>query len=323
MSSRLREIASSALGRFGIPGIANVHILAPSAGGAGAQYWEPAAHGVSPLYHTSLTAALGLMTTGRNDTLLVTPDAHPQAAAIDWNKNSTHLVGMVPPGRMNMRSRLTPTAATVTLLTVSGYGNLIETLYIPAGYGATDITPVKITGERNSLINCHILPALATALDGATSIPLTISANEFFAKDCVIGGDTVAWTAGAALSLYGAADRSCRAIFENCTFIMNADAADPFFIKTFAGMGSGVAIFKGCHFINIGTSLTYAIDGAGLGNAKLFFDSGCTFAGVDDVVAAGYESSVWLGGSNTPINQVTGGASVALFNGLACHPDVS
>jgi hypothetical protein len=235
------------------------------------------------------------MTTGRNDCLLVTPDAHPQAAAVDWNKNSTHLVGMCAPGRLNMRSRLTATAATITLLTVSGYGNLFANLYIPAGVGSTDITPVKVTGERNSLVNCHILPALATALDGATSILLTVAANEFFAKDCVIGGDTVAWSAGAALSLYGASDRSCRAVFEDCIFIMNADAADPFFIKTFAGMGSGVAIFKNCQFINIGTSLTYAIDETGLGNAKLYFDSRCSFAGVDDIVSDAAKANIFIG----------------------------
>lgn len=323
MSSRLREIASSCLGKFGIPGLANMHILAPAAGGAGYQYWEQFAHASSPSFHTDIETALGLMTTGRNDALMVTPDAHPQADNIAWNKNLTHLIGMCAPALMNQRSRITQSAGIAELLTVSGYGNLIANLYFPYGTAATDIKLLNVTGERNSFINCHFLPTLATALDDAGFILADIACNEGYFENCVFGGDTVAWTNGANIRLYGAADRSCRVNFRNCLFIMNADNAQARFILTVAGMGAGIVTFENCKFLNIGTALDYAINGAGLGNADLFFDAQCTFVGVTDIVEVGKEANVWFGGINVPVGQSASGDLVALFNGLACHPDVS
>jgi hypothetical protein len=223
---------------------------------------------------------------------------------------------------MNQRSRITQSAGIAELLTVSGYGNLFANLYFPYGTAATDIKLLNVTGERNSFINCHFLPSLATALDDAGYILADIACNEGYFENCVFGGDTVAWTNGDCVRLYGAADRSCRVNFRNCIFLMNADNAQVNFLSTVAGMGAGVVTFENCKFINIGTSLTYAIDGAGLGNGQLFFDNQCTFVGCTDIVAVGQEAYVWFGGINMPINQVNT-ASVALFNGLACHPDVS
>lgn len=324
MSSRLRDIASSALGRFGIPGIADVHICADSDGGAPYQYWEQYCKGIQNFFHTDITTALGLMTSGRNDTLLLTPDNHTQAASVTWNKNMTHFVGMFPPAMMNQRSRIGHSVTVDPLLTVSGYGNLLANLYFMYGLAnATDLTALVLSGERNSFFNCHVLPANATPLDEAGFDLVEVNCNESYFNNCFFGGDTVAWTNGDMLRLYGATDRSCRAVFDDCLFVMKADNAQVNFIETVAGMGAGIAFFRNCQFVNIGTSLTYAIDGAGLGNGQLYFDNRCSFAGVTDIVASGYENYVWFGGVNTPINQVTGGASVALFNGIACHPDVS
>jgi len=296
MSSRLREIASSALGRFGIPGLADVHILAPSAGGAGYAYWEQFAHSNTQSFHTDIETALGLMTTGRNDCLLVTPDSHPQADTVTWSKNMTHLIGMFPPALMNQRSRIGHSVTVDPLLNVTGYGNLIANLYFPYGLAnATDLTALKIDGERNSFINCHILPTDATPLDSANFDLVEVNCNEGYFKDCYFGGDTVAWTNGDMIKLYGATDRSCRVVFDDCIFVMNADNAQVNFIETVAGMGAGLVVFRNCQFINIGTTLTLAIDGAGLGNAKLFFDSRCSFWGCTDVVAAANEASVIWG----------------------------
>lgn len=324
MSSRLREIASSALGRFGIPGIADIHVLAPSAGGAGFSYWEQFCHGNRNHFHTDLEIALGLMTTGRNDTLLVTPDSHPQADAVTWDKNMTHLVGMFPPAMMNQRSRIGHSVTVSPLLTVSGYGNLIANLYFPYGLAnSTDLNLLTVSGDRNSFINCHFLPSDATPLDEANFDLVTLNCGEVYFKSCYFGGDSVAWTNGDMLRIYGGSDRSTRAIFEDCIFVMYADNAQVNFIETVAGNGRGTCIFRNCQFINVGTSLTYAIDGAGLNSQQLFFDNRCSFAGVTDIVALAGENYVWFGGINTPINQATGGATVALFNGIACHPDVS
>ncbi len=296
MSSRLRDIASSALGRFGIPGIADVHICADSDGGAPYEYWKDLCHGNQNNFHTDIETALSLTTTGRNDVVLLTPDSHTQADSITWSGNMTHLVGMFPPAMMNQRSRIGHSVTVDPLITVSGYGNLLANLYFMYGLAnATDLTLAVISGERNSFMNCHFLPSNATPLDESGFDLIEVNCNEGYFKNCFFGGDTVAWTDGDMIRLYGAADRSCRVVFDDCLFVMKADNAQVNFIETVAGMGSGVAIFRNCQFINIGTTLTLAIDGTGLGNGKLYFDSRCAFAGVTDICTNTKDTNIYCG----------------------------
>lgn len=296
MSSRLREIASSALGRFGIPGLADIHICADSDGGAPYAYWKDRCHGLANNFHTDIETALSLCTSGRNDVVLLTPDNHTQADAVTWNKNMTHLVGMFPPAMMNQRSRIGHSVTVDPLFEVSGYGNLIANLYFMYGLAnATDLTCLKVSGERNSFFNCHFLPSNATPLDQGGFDLVEVNCNEGYFNNCFFGGDTVSWTNGDMIRLYGPTDRSCRVIFDNCLFVMKADNAQVNFIETAAGAGSAVTIFRNCQFINIGTTMTLGIDGAGLGNYKLYFDSNCCFYGCTDVVAAAYESNIIWG----------------------------
>jgi hypothetical protein len=57
-----------------------------------------------------------------------------------------------------------------------------------------------------------------------------------------------------------------------------------------SGCGEGLALFRGCTFINIGsTAMTLGITGTGLGNFKMHFDHS-TFVGATDVVAAAQEA---------------------------------
>jgi hypothetical protein len=321
-TTRFREIASASLAGIGIVGAADIHLLTTSAQ-AGDAYWEGVAR--SPFYHpdTDLTTAHALMTSGRNDVMLVTPDSHPTAAAITWSKNMCHLVGMYGPAMQNHRSRIGHSVTVSPLLTVSGSGNTIANLYFPYGLAnATDLNLLTVSGPRNSFINCHFLQTDPAPLDVSTFKLIDLQSSETYFKNCYFGGDTVAWTDGTMVN-FGAQAAPPRVVFENCLFVMNADNAQVTFLKTVAGLGRCTIAFKNCQFLNLGTSLTYGIDGTGLGNAKMIFDNNSFFAGVTDVVAAAGESSVWLAPANTPINQATGGATVALFNGLANHPDVS
>ena len=315
MSSRLRDIASSALGRLGIPGIADVHICADADGGAPYSYWEQYCHGNQNFFHTDIETALGLMTTGRNDVLLLTPDNHTQGDSITWNKNMTHLIGMFPPAMMNQRSRIGHNANFSKLLDVTGYGNLFANLYFMYGRGnAANLNCLTVSGERNSFMNCHFLCGHATEADTATFKLIDIRCNEGYFKKCVFGQDTIAWGATDLMQLYGAADRSCRVIFEDCLFILKQDAGgDGNFISTVAGMGAGVAFFLNCQFVNIGTAMTLAIDGTGLGNAKLYFDSRCAFANVTDICTNTKDTNVYCGFDY--------GASADSSNLIAGFPD--
>jgi hypothetical protein len=189
---------------------------------------------------------------------------------------------------------------------------------------ATNLVGLSVTGARNSFIRNHFLPAHATELDEANYRLVSINASEQYFEKCTFGSDTVAWTNGAMLQLGASGDGGPpRSFFRDCVFYMNADNAQVAFIDAaLAGLGGGLAYFSNCHFINLGSSLTYGILGAGLSNFKLFFDMNCTFAGCTDVVASTYEAYVLCGGVNMAINQVNT-ASSKLFNMLATNPDVS
>lgn len=296
MSTRLREIASSALGRFGIPGIAEVHVCADSDGGAPFAYWTDLCHGNTNNFHTDIETALSLCTSGRNDVVLLTPDNHTQGDAVTWDKNMTHLVGMFPPAMMNQRSRIGHNANFTTLFTMSGYGNLMANIYFMHGRGnAANLNCLTVSGDRNSFINCHFLPANATELDQANYDLIRLNCGEVYFNNCFFGGDTVAWTNGDMIRLYGATDRSCRAVFDNCLFVMKADNNQVNFIETVAGAGSALTVFRNCQFINIGTTMTLGIDGTGLGNYKLFFDSRCVFHGITDICTNGKDTDVICG----------------------------
>ena len=266
---------------------------------------------------TAITKALAAATSGRNDVINLSPDSHSIGAAIDWNKNMTHLIGMYPESMMNQRSRIGMTTTLANMLTVSGYGNLLANLYFMYGTdAATDLNLLSVTGDRNSFHNCHFGgPMHVTPADEATFNLVNLACGEVFFKNCTFGIETVLWTDGDMLRFYGASDRSLRAIFENCIFLMRADNNQVNFITTVAGMGNGFAIFKNCMFLNMGTALTLGIDGTGVGTAfKTIMDINTTMVGVTDVIAAANEATVFMGHGNF----LTG---AAIDNGLAASPD--
>lgn len=293
MKQRIKLLAAS-LANI-VPGIGEVHLCARSGAYQPYSYWTDL---VDPdRAHTSIITAESKMTTGRNDVLLLTPDSHSQAAGITWDLNCSHMVGMVPQMMMNQRSRIGHSANFATLLTVSGYGNSFHNLYFMWGRGnATNLNCLTVSGERNAFHNCHFLCGNATEADTSGFDLVRLNCNEVYFKNCYFGNDTIAWGAVDLIRMYGAADRSIRAVFDDCIFVMNQDAgADGNFIETVAGQGEGISIFRNCNFLNTGTEMTLAIDGAGLGNGVLFFDKGCSFYNVGDVVAAAYESYVISG----------------------------
>jgi hypothetical protein len=276
----------------------------------------------------TLTKALSLLTANSGDIVYVlgATTSVAQAAVMDWNVNLCHVAGEGQPGFWNQRSRIEQTAAFAgPMLTVSGYGNSFRNLYFMTGYTSdTGYTSISITGGRNTFQRCHFLPQIAASMDQSTYRLVSVNNSEQSFIECFIGGDGATMSAGALLQLGATGDGGPpRAIFKDCVFFMKSDAAGAFFIDTgLGGLGTGWGIFLNCHFLNLGTSLTYAINGAGLNNYQLYFDNKCSFVGATDIVALGQENYVWFGGVNMPINQVNT-ASVALFNGLACHPDVS
>lgn len=314
MKQRIKQLAAG-LGEM-VPGIGEIHMLTRSGAYQPYSYWTDL---VDPdRMHTSLVTAESKMTTGRNDVLLVTPDLHTQAAAVTWDLNNSHLIGMSPKMRMNMRTRIDHNANFAPLLTVSGEANSFHRLYFMYGRdSATNLNLLTVSGNRNAFHYCHFLVQATTEPDTAGFDMIRLNCGEGYFYKCVFGMDTIAWGATDMIRIYGASDRSCRVVFEDCLFLLTQDAgADGNFIETVTGNGEGCVWFLNCQFVNTGTAMTLAIDGAGLGNQVLFFDSRCVFYNVADIVAAAYESYVICGLDH---GKLGGAATTNLIAGTYDH----
>ena len=261
--------------------------------------------------HSTIMGAHNNTVTGRNDVVLLSPDNHSQAAAMTWSRNMTHLIGMYPSGpMMNMRPRIGHSATVSPLLTVSGYGNMFSNLYFMYGSVGTDLNCLTISGARNSFDHCHFLPVGATALDEANFDLIRVTNNEHYFKSCFFGGDTAAWTNGNMIEFDDGGGDPPRTVFEDCIFLMYADNNQVTFMKVAAGTGRCLIVFRNCQFINTGTTMTLGIDGTGLNNAKMLFDSNCVFHGVTDVCTNGRDTNILTvfdyGGSTDANNLITG-----------------
>jgi len=266
--------------------------------------------------HTTLSDAYKSagVNNGNNNVVVLSPNTHTQTEALAFNKNMTHVVGAYPPAMMNQRTRINQSGTIASFVGVTGYGNMFKNLYFDYGTAvATDLNLLTDTGGRNSYINCHFLCENATPLDEAAFDLIRLGSNEIYFKSCFFGQDSVAWTNGNMVEFQASADPP-RSIFEDCIFLMNADNAQVTFLKAIAGLGRCAMIFRNCQFINLGTTLTLAIDGAGLSNGRMFFDSRCFFYGATDVVAAAYETYVVCGAST-----YTAAATSNLLAGTVDH----
>ena len=234
---------------------------------------------------------------GNNNVIFVTPDSHPQGAALTLNKNMTHLVGMYPGMPMNGRARIGHSTSVSPLLTLSGYGNLLKNLYFMHGGAAGDLIGMQITGERNMLENVHIGGPMAAAQAAEVTyatLDLTGCSEGYF-KKCTFGTDTVARTNSNCILRIGAG--SVRNTFEDCTFLMCSGVGDSYFIEVLVGSTFSWTMFKNCRFITAyGTAATVGILNSSVSYGhKLLFDSQCAMFNATDAIAAAGEASVLQG----------------------------
>lgn len=321
MSSKLRDMASAAMGRLGIIGIADVHICADADGGANYDYWNQWAHADKDVFHTLISTAHDATTTGRNDTILLTPSNHALAAAITWSRSNTHLVGMGPIVPGYNPAYFSHTVNADVLWTVSGNNNAFYNVRWLHGYNsATNAHCLETTGNNNSFFNCHFEGpegAAEKAVAGYDLVKLSGEYNHF--ENCMFGNTWAAMTDVSAL-LGFTGNKAVSSTFKNCIFQKNCGNTTNLFIHTYQSLNAGSHLhFDNCTFQNMGTSTpAYAIDGYGLNtnNCMMTFNKS-SFCGVSDVVALAYEAYVWFNN-----NAVYDGGN-AQMNGLAANPDVS
>ena len=234
---------------------------------------------------------------GNNNVIFLTPDSHSQGAALTFDKNLTHLVGMYPGMPLNLRSRIGHSATATPMLTLSGYGNLLKNLYFMHGLAAADLIGMQITGERNMLENVHIGGPMAT-LQGAEATYATldlVGCSEGYFKNCTFGTDTIARADSNCVLRIGA--NAVRNVFENCTFLMHSSVGDSYFIEVVVGSTFSWTMFKNCQFITAyGTVAAIGILNSSVSYGhKLLFDNRCAMYNVTKVIAQAGEASVIQG----------------------------
>jgi hypothetical protein len=266
--------------------------------------------------YTSISDAEASMVTLRNDTVLVTPETHSQAASLTWSKYNTHLLGLMAGRTFQAHSaRLTPSANYTPGWTLSGYYDTWANLRLahPAG-DAGNLVGVNVSGHYNYWNNVDLWSPGSTT-EGAVAEMYSLSCaggNNYF-EGCTIGGDSRMRAAGN--YILDINTNGVQNVFKDCVFMFYTSSADTYFIR--CGSGSGVqnrwTLFDDCTFVayssNWGTSATVAVKfnySGGTGHRLLFKD--CSFMGVTDIISSddSYRNNCWFSGGNTYLSATTG-----------------
>jgi len=223
----------------------------------------------------TLTAALAKCTEGNNDVVLLisavsdgTTTSATLTANLNWNKDSTHLIGVCAPTMVSQRARIAPAAGATSFtpfITISANNCYFANLSIFGGFGtggASNIT-VSLTGDRNAFENVSfqgLADAAAAGGAGARVMKLDGSSENTF-TNCTVGIDTVARTAANyAIEFAGG---SARNIFQNCIFPSWATGSGANGAALYAASAGGVdryTLLDSCAFVNAvqstGTAIT-------------------------------------------------------------------
>lgn len=176
----------------------------------------------------TLASALSRCTANSNDIVYLIAESNTasattdyQSVALDWNKNSVHLIGINAGSMIGQRSRIsnlsTATAIVNGLFIVSANNCLIANIEVFQGAASTNPTgasiAVSVTGQRNRFINCQLSGIGDSTLDDATSRSLKVSGGENIFQHCYLGLDTIIRATATAEVEVSAGARN---IFESC-----------------------------------------------------------------------------------------------------------
>lgn len=210
----------------------------------------------------TVSAAEDKCTTGHHDVVLVvgSPTAIEEDAAIVWDKNNTHLVGMGAPTRFGKRTRIISAADDLSpWITISGAGNMFVNLRLvhEQASDADSLVAVRISGERNYFENVEFCGnvAAAQAIDAGASVQIAAGGSENLFKDCVFGVDTTTGGTGLMSLVVNASAGAARNRFEDCVFHAYAGHTAQGFIEFMNATALDRAwVFKRCEFVNLGGS---------------------------------------------------------------------
>jgi hypothetical protein len=217
----------------------------------------------------SLEEAEDRCVTDRHDTVLflARATADNPSAAITWDKDYTHLIGVGSylPGVGN-RSRVVMQAATAVtpVITFSGDGCMVKNMQFNQEKASGAASGIAIvTGHRNLFENVFFMcPTSQTA----ASYSLKVGGTENMFKRCTIGQHTLVRNAATrGLWLYVGDDDCHRNKFIDCEFLSWASGGGTAHVLVYVDVDIDVevytAFFENCLFDNIGAAtLAVAID---------------------------------------------------------------
>lgn len=267
----------------------------------------------------SIEAAYALCTSGQNDVVAYIggTSGNNLAAALDWSKSYTHLIGLCAPTMTAQRSRIFQTS-TLTgaspLLTVSGSGCIFKNFYIFQGVDdATSLINVSVTGGRNYFENVHFAGGghATQAIDGGASLKLD-GAEENTFVGCTIGVDTIDAATGMVGILFDS--EAHRNVFRRCIVRIRAGNAGAAFVEIADSTGiDRDTIFDNCLFLNnSSTSLTSGfVIPAGMGAPRKLLLKDCMVLGSTKLDAS--DRGVLFGNMNAVTGADLSGVAVELI----------
>ena len=224
-------------GLLGLPVVGSIFYVDPSGGSDTANSGSEADNALK-----TVAAAYAKMTSGKNDTVVIAPTGGTgrtaETSLITWGKRFAHIIGASAPTAQDTRAGMNFAGASGTAtasLTISENGCLFKNLTLT---GTDDVNvPVTITGDYNSFLGVDFKGMLnATTGDDTAARSLLLSgAQENYFGGCTFGHDTTMKSAANGTLEFASA--SSRNVFEDCKFVMAADATSPYHVL-FSGTNS-------------------------------------------------------------------------------------
>ena len=270
----------------------------------------------------TLAQALAMATADHNDIVYLMAESNTAAntfdfltAALDWNKDGVHLIGVGASPFIGSRAGLrnASTATTVEdLFTVSADNCLIANISVFHGdvtSTATSPRAMVVSGMRNRIYNCQIQGAGDTGgtMDtaGARSLAVTGAENNF--QHCYIGLNTVI---RGTMTTEVYLTTGARNVFEDCMFDSYTSLST--FKAVTVGASDRFVLFKNCIF-NAVQNITSAVAptgaiASGSVNGSVLVMGGGVF-GYADVTTADDSKTLMLTYSGLAANVVDQGVA--------------